>query len=397
MSSVIVMGANYSSALGVVRALGVAGYDVKLLSLNKNTHRIAGSSRYVKQSVRTGRSYPEIKNGLDVLCQASEKTMIIPADDISCRLLNLHDEELLKRFFIPNVKMLPGELARFMSKYEQKKLAEICNIATAKGKAYSTDIDGKTKALQETMFPCFVKPLGDESASKNLMGRCNNSEELNNIIQNANNNGCDKVLIEKYLPIDKEYCLCGVAYNGQAIIPAVIDKILVGCGAYKGVTAEAYVKSADEMIDDVDKLEQFVGAMGFSGLFDIELIESDGIRYFCEMNMRNSAAGYGITAAGVNLPAMLAKAIMSNSPLDSMKVRNPIHFISEKVALDDYAAGFLSWKEYKERVNSSYVHFIHNEDDPKPYRAYQFVVLRKRILAQLRGKHSGNKKPLKCF
>lgn len=388
MSSVIVMGANYSSALGVVRALGVAGYDVKLLSLNKNTHRIAGSSKYVKKSIRTGRSYQEIKKGLDALNQVSEKTMVIPADDISCRLLSLNDEELLKHYYIPNVKMHPGELARFMSKYEQKKLAEICNVATAKGKAYNTDLCGKTEALQEAVFPCFVKPLGDESASKNLMGCCNNSEELNNKIKNANNNGCNKVLIEKYLPIDKEYCLCGVAYNGQAIIPAVIDKIHVGCGAYKGVTAEAYVKSADELINDVSKLEQFVGAMGFSGLFDIELIESEGIRYFCEMNMRNSAAGYGITAAGVNLPAALVKATLNNTPLDCMKVKKPIHFISEKVALDDFTAGFLSWTDYKERVNSSYVHFIRNEDDTKPYRAYQFIVLRKRILAKLRKKHS---------
>ena len=53
MQEVIVIGMNYSIALGVIRSLGVSGYGVRLLAFNRRVEEIAGSSRYVTKCVRT--------------------------------------------------------------------------------------------------------------------------------------------------------------------------------------------------------------------------------------------------------------------------------------------------------------------------------------------------------
>ena len=50
-----------------------------------------------------------------------------------------------------------------------------------------------------------------------------------------------------------------------------------------------------------------LSSLGYHGMIDIELIDCGGTIYFNEMNFRNSGVSYGVTQAGVNLPAMLVR------------------------------------------------------------------------------------------
>ena len=59
MNSVIVMGGNYSSTLGLIRSLGEAGYNVRLLALRKDVYTIAAKSRYVTKALFVNMDFVE--------------------------------------------------------------------------------------------------------------------------------------------------------------------------------------------------------------------------------------------------------------------------------------------------------------------------------------------------
>ena len=56
MNSVIVIGNNYSSVLELIRSLGTAGYEVRLLALSQVVDYIAAKSKYGVGRGRAGRT-----------------------------------------------------------------------------------------------------------------------------------------------------------------------------------------------------------------------------------------------------------------------------------------------------------------------------------------------------
>ena len=51
MNDVIVIGSNYSTTLGTVRAVGMAGFGVRLLATTHECAEIIGNSRYIVKTI----------------------------------------------------------------------------------------------------------------------------------------------------------------------------------------------------------------------------------------------------------------------------------------------------------------------------------------------------------
>jgi len=45
--------------------------------------------------------------------------------------------------------------------------------------------------------------------------------------------------------------------------------------------------------------------------------------------------------------------------------------VSEKVLIDEYAHNYVTWGELKQYMDESDIHFVMNEEDPKPYRHFK--------------------------
>ena len=123
----------------------------------------------------------------------------------------------------------------------------------------------------------------------------------------------------------------------------------------------------------IDDLIKFVDSLGYEGLYDVDLIESvDGKMYFVEINMRFGASGYAVTKCGVNLPGMYADYMLTGKPLDmECEVTPGKTFVSEKVLIEEYTMGRLSWSDLKRAMKESDVHFVKNDDDRKAYRHFR--------------------------
>jgi len=129
--------------------------------------------------------------------------------------------------------------------------------------------------------------------------------------------------------------------------------------------------------------------MGFVGLFDIDFLESNGVFYFDEMNLRTGGSGTAILKSGVNLSAMFVKAMCGECTDNfSRAVTQSASFVNEKMALDDFTDGKMSLREYKRLVNSSDILFIKDEADDAPNKEYEKLLKEKifsykRILKQM--------------
>ena len=389
MNDVIVIGSNYATTLGTVRAVGMTGCGVRLLSTTRECAEMIGESRYITQCIVCSDDFPSAYQTLEALRGADQHIPIIPTNDAATMLLDEHADELCDHYSFPNVHATQGELIKWMDKMRQKQLAQACGLAVSEGKAYSADEEGTQQAVLEATFPCVTKAIAsaDCIGSKELFRICKNEHDLKEIMQMAREKHCSSVLVEQLLSIEKEYATYGLAWNGKVVMPACVDTWRSGHGAHKGVTAEGVMLRSDFLGEDKEKLENFVRQCGLNGLFCIDVIRGNGKNYFVEMNLRYGASGYAATMGGANLPGMLAKVMLHGGELDeTVCMLCEPQFLSEKVDLDDYRVGFMTWREYKVHQRGEKVRFMKCIDDPKPGKQFCRLERRKHLARLLRGK-----------
>ena len=370
-NDVIILGNNYYSVLGAARSLGEAGYHSRLLVMQKAAKKIAGSSKYVRNCIKTTLDYTQIYQDLEQLRGTSDQILIIPIHDRTLRMLDEHEAELSEHYLFPRI--FGGKtITHYMDKMVQKELAQQCGLLTAKGRICKTDDAGIEQTVNEIDFyPCFTKPLASFrcNAAKGIFAICRNEEELRKALMNAKHKGSDSILVEEFLDIEKELSVYGFAVDGKVYMPARMDMIRSGFGRHKGVAAEGIITSSETFGELKQKLIRFVEEMHFSGLFCIDLIQSNSKIYFSEMNLRCGANGYAVTKAGVNLYALYADMIYhktSEKPTDIVK---ETHFLCEHIETDAFLDGFISYKEMKSNLSHEGVRFIEDREDPAPWHA----------------------------
>lgn len=390
----VVMGRNYTSRLGMIRAAGQAGCEVIVVAtvsqlpfsfkarLLRKDKMPDCCSKYVIRYLYA--KEPDREALVELLlrecAQENEKTVLLPTDDFVASTVDLYQERLREKFLFPHIDHEPGAVVRLMDKDVQKKLARETGLPVADG--WVVDIrDGKYQIPEEVSYPCFPKPEISVLGNKRCMKRCDSEAELRAVADIVAAESDCPLLVEEYIDFQKEYGILGFCDRGKAIIPGIVDKLEIGNGNHKGVTMVGRYQPLDRFGDLKEKLERFMAKTGFTGLFDIDLYELDGVVYFNELNLRLGAFGFAAVCAGINLPALLIETL-TGSDLTSVPedMQKEIACVSEKVALDDYANGYLTWAEYLDKIMSADYGFIRSTDDPGPYR----VFCRKVRVARLR-------------
>ena len=386
MQEVIVIGMNYSIALGVIRSLGISGYGVRLLAFNKRVEEIAGSSKYVTKCVRTEFEPESIFRGLDELRGKDDRILVIPLNDRCSRIIDEHYDILSGHFILPNMNGTPGAISDFMNKIKQKKCAEKCGMKTAAGGEYATDDDGISSAKNEVRYPCFLKPAASANIpnSKTALSVCNNEEELLHAMTASRDKGCGTVLIEEYLNVTKELCIYGVAGNGRVFAPALVETIREGVAEHRGVAAEGIVRSANSVRDIREKVERLVESIGLTGLFCVDLLQCGDEICFSEINLRGGGSEYSATLAGANLPGTLADMECKGMTTGPEDIEREVHFLNERIELDAFRNGHVSVRDYVRHCKSPTERFIQSETDPEPWKRFRRYALLCRIVRMVR-------------
>lgn len=370
--TVVVIGRNYTSRLGMIRAAGMAGYDVIVIKTEKKNNKIENQidvkSKYVKAFYWVPQ--PD-RNGLVTLLlntikKDNEKMVLLPTDDYSASTLDMNYDKLSEFFLIPNIEGKQGKLLYYMDKNLQKEIAEKRGLSVAKGWT-SNYIDTAYEIPADIVFPCFVKPQISIAGSKAMMKKCNTYEELRSSLECCAQTSKEPILIEEFLEIEKEYAILGYCNYDFVVMPALLEMIT----NHLGVIAQGRILPIENYNSLIESLIDFMKQFNFHGLFDIDLIEANGKIYFNELNLRFGASGYAVALMGVNLPEMLIYDLLGEVFLDKKHtVAVEKRFANEKVCFQEYTSGNISWKEFWEILENVDYCFIKCADDNMPYKEF---------------------------
>ena len=383
----VVVGRNYSSLLGMIRAAGMADCSVTVVRIvrkitskkERDRFSVIRSSKYVKEQFFAEQNRDSLMQVLLTKCvKEEEKQVILPTDDFAASTIDLNYDQLKEFFLMPNIHQEQGEVVHMMDKRLQKEIAERVGLNVAKG--WTVEIkDGKYTIPDGIEYPVFTKPEVSIQLNKNCMKRSNNQDELEAVLSDVSKQADCTILVEQFIDFEKEYAVLGASDGTGCCIPGIITVESMGNGAHKGVTLLGTYSSFCLFGDLKYKLQQFMNEIHMVGLFDIDLYEYKGHVYFNELNLRLGASGFAVIRAGINLPKMFINYLFNAEQIRDIDFSGEFKFINEKVNLEDYIAGFISWKEYRRNEKSADCGFIKDANDAKPYRAYKAFAAKARL------------------
>ena len=383
----IVMGRNYTSILGMLRCAGEAGCEITVIRTvrkmpkEKKTKwslpQVEAKSRYVEKYLYA--TEPDSEGLVQLLmdqCRAKDgKVILLPTDDFTASVTDLNRDLLKEYFLFPHVEERQGGIVQLMDKEQQKRWASAAGMNVVD--SWKIEYTDEGYAIPDGLpFPLFVKPEFSYLGRKGQIARCETMEDLKQLCGRIAQNECCPLLAERFIRIEKEYGVVGFSDAKQVVTPILIEKTAIGSGHHLGVTLLGKVVSMDSNPVLRDQIHQMIRGTHFTGLFDIDLFESEGKMYFNELNLRMGAFGYAARCAGVNLPGMLIANLTGREEKEADLARENFLCISEKVNYEEFRSGNIGFKEMKNNLKKADAFFIRSETDPGPWRAFRMIEAR---------------------
>ena len=393
----IVMCRNYSMRLGITRAAGMAGCDVVVIQTQRKgtSSAIDIVSKYVVES-KLSRE-PDSTALIETIMgyrNADRPVILLPSDDWTASIVDSNLNVLSPYFLTPHVDHQQGAMLRIMDKCRQKELAKAAGANVAKGWICHHEEKGYI-IPDDVTYPCFIKPVESYTgAMKKFLQRCDNKEQLLDVLQSIPSEFQKDILIEEYHAIDKEYAVLGLSLGDHSIIPAFIQMD----NSMDGITATGSVHPMSQLPGMETVIARFMASTHLTGLFDIDLYESGGKMYFNELNARYGASGFAVTKSVANLPGLFIRHLLGEpDPLD-IPSNFPVQtFANEKICFDMLYKGLIGYSQYKRWLNNADIRFIKQPDDPEPSQMldketkWQFL---KNLLRQIRRRYKKLQAPL---
>ena len=386
---VVIIGHSYSSRLSIIRSVAQIGCEITVIVMTGfkrdgktlNTKKpIDCYSKYVSQVHYCLRKDKEefIRILLECCADPQQKVILIPDSDDTVAAIDNNREKLKEHFLFPHIINQPDSMEYWMDKTHQKEAARKVGLNVADAQVVEI-VDGHYTVPATLRYPCFTKPLATMNGGKDGMRRCDNANEVASTLDYfiANRNRSGKILIEDYKEIHQEYALLGFSNGKEVTIPAIL-KFLTVSQKYRGIARQGVVTPVGNLQALVDKFKELILRIGFVGVFDIDFYESNGVFYFCEINLRFGGSGYAITKMGVNLPVMMVRNLMGQSITTGMNstITSTATYANERMCVADLLSGYISIKGYLNTLSSSDIRFIPDSNDPQPEKIFkrEFVI-----------------------
>jgi len=386
---VVVIGHGYASRLGVIRSVAQIGCEITVIVMTgyKRNGRTLNTkepidcySKYVSHVYYCQAKDAEglVQLLLEKCIDSKQKVVIIPDSDFAAAFIDQYQEQLTDYFLFPHIHHKPGAILQWMDKVKQKELAMEMGLNVAKTSVIGIKNKQFTIPLSIN-YPCFVKPKATIAGDKCLLRKCENENELNEVLYEAGCMADMQLLIEDFKKIETEYAVVGFSDGKDVVIPGIIQMLIVS-QSRPGITLKGKILPLSGFEEVVSQFKRYILNIGFVGLFDIDFYKSGGKFYFCELNLRFGGSGYAMTKMDVNLPAMLVYAFTDGVCEDSSKeMRREAEFINERLCVEDWYRGFLSTKDLKALLNSQCITLVRDLNDTQPMRILNHEIRIKRL------------------
>lgn len=379
---VVVVTRSYATGVGVVRALGAAGFQVDVVA----SARMPGLTEFIQKS-KYVREFHEaispkfhaegetdvnlVEELLKYRGRCKRKPVLFPTDDYTASIMDENRTALSEVFLMPGIAGgSDGSMTAAMDKDFQSRLALEAGILTPKEWTISL-AEPELEIPADMVYPCFVKPIESITGYKAEMKKCLTRSELErHLLKLRSRRPNRSILVQEFLNIQQEIDLSGVCLDQEIIIPAIIKKTCVA-QYEKGVTLSGMIYPFESLGGYCEKTIRMMQAFHYTGMFDMEFnVTRDGRIYFNEVNLRSGGPNYAYFKAGANLPALVVDELTDGRhlPGDAVVDRIGQNFIYEKVAWEDFLHGFMTRETLDQRMRDADFGLLYSKEDPGPYQ-----------------------------
>ena len=298
----VVFGVEHYNPLGVIRSLGEYGIQPVAIVI-KGGPRLTSKSKYLKKVFYVDSRDDGLKILLNTYSNKKNKTFVYSCDDNTATYLDQHYEELHEDFYFFNAGKA-GRLSEFLNKETIGALAEKYGLNFLQARVVKKGI-----VPDDLIYPVITKAIDSTVGGwKNDMYICINRVELNEAYKHILS---PTVMIQKYIVKKNEYCLEGFSCNKGNDIFISIESTY-NYNLPKSYSPYMTVNNFSNRSNILPALRTMFKEVGFEGIFEVEFLESEsGVLYFGEINFRNSTWSYASTCAGMNLPVLWAKSMVT--------------------------------------------------------------------------------------
>jgi len=375
--TIIVIGSADVIKLGLIRSFGELGYKIISIQISgKNTFKMKPLDYYSKYvSVYYFTTADKLVDLLMEKCRDDvQKPILMPLTDSMVYLIDQSLSKLNKYFIFPNVNLQEGGITRLMNKVLQKKIAAEAGLNVPKTWEIPF-VDGDFIIPEDIEYPCFVKGSLNYKSQKQYQKRCNNIQELNELLTLCKRAGVYDLCAEDFLDIEKEVGIIAFASQTDCKVPAIVDFLEMGKSPKGGISMRGQIRPANNR-ELIQAIKSFLTKTCYIGICNLDFIVSQGKYYFVEVNFRYAAYGYGIFKSGVKVPEMIVCSLLGGD-LDKYETSTNCKrtYFNEKVALIDVMEGSITYKKYKEMRNQSDILMIADSSDPKPHNMVWSMIL----------------------
>lgn len=352
----VVIGYKGTNSTGLIRSLGEAGFDVVFAS---SYSRI--ESKYTTKYWWLPENEDERAK---VLCEYLKalpaKPALFTGDDTSNLFIEKYYESLSQYCYCPNTH---GKLHTISDKTLMAQIAQKVGLNIPR----TTMIDVTNVSECPLDFPVILKPYAGYAGRKTDIQICRNETEFDSSVRYLADNEYTKVVLQQLLDGEnlQDLCLMGCSLeDGSVRIPCIIRKIR-SYPLKQGSLSFGRVENSIPGLD-VLRLKEFVKETGYVGIFDIDMMTSDGVPYFIEINYRNGQNGYVATAAGYNIPANWFKG-MQGEPMEEENTVRELYYMDEHCDHKHVFDGNLKFSQWFKDLRKTSVFAMYHSGDQRPF------------------------------
>lgn len=352
----IVIGYKNANSTGLIRSLGEAGFRVVFASSYPRVE-----SKYTSEYLFLPENEEDkIKTLCDCLKTLPSKAALFTGDDDSNLFIEKYYDRLSPSCYCP---VTHGRLMEISDKSIMAQIAEEVGLNVPKTRL----IDLADAAQCPIDFPVIMKPYAGYAGRKMDIHICRNKDDFEASTAYLRNNGYSKVVLQSLLDGDdlQDLCMMGCSLeDGTVRIPCIIRKIR-SYPLKRGSLSFGRVENSIPGLD-LDRLKEFVRKTGYAGIFDIDMMISDGKPYFIEINYRNGQNGYVSTAAGYNIPANWFRG-MQGKPMDEETAVAELYYMDENCDYRHVLQGNLSFGQWLKDLRMASSFAMYHPGDQKPF------------------------------
>ena len=294
---VIVLGTSHYNTVGMVQSLGSEGLYVIVVTIGKAG--LVKRSKFVQEVYEVD----DYNLAFDLIIGQiidEKPIVIIPCGDEPALMLEKNSFRLKNNFLYQHTTA-SHTIVQAMNKNYQVQVAKASGLNVP----LSFEVDNIDSLPQNMIYPCIIKPLLSCEGDKRNISIARNATEMHEQVKEILID-TPRVIVQQFIEnIDKELNILGCAYsNGNYEIPLSIEKVRTYPRGRGSVSVGKVVPFDSKMLSITEKIKKMLGAIGYVGLFSVELMVDSVTNniFFIEMNLRNDALNPFIVKAGINLP-----------------------------------------------------------------------------------------------